>query len=162
MSNQYARYSTKDFDQFDCLKLSKLFYVLVLFMLRGYVVWIMSVTNMRDSVGVIQWFYPEPSLFYLSLLSGIGGLFTILIMSLRRPNAADWVKHCWSYIREIILASLAFDFLINIFGYFYWELQSITLLVSNLFLIISASYFLYSNNRIKINRKEFPEPLPEK
>lgn len=70
MSHLYRRYSVEDFDKFDCLKLSKLFYLVLLFVLRGYLVWLMSVTNMRDRVGLMQWLYPEMNLFLLSLFSG--------------------------------------------------------------------------------------------
>lgn len=162
MVNQYAQYSTSDFDKFDCLKVSKFIYLILIFVLRGYVVWLMSVSNMRDKVGVIQWFYPEPSLFYLSLISGVGGIFTLILLSLRRPSAASWIKNSWRYIREIIVFSLVFDLLINLVGYFYWQLESIALLATNIFVIILACYVLYNNKRIKINITEFPEALPEK
>jgi hypothetical protein len=57
--SSYKKYTVEYFDSYDCLKLSKPFYLVLLFVLRGYIVWLMSVTNMRDKVGIIQWIYPD-------------------------------------------------------------------------------------------------------
>ena len=95
-TNSYANYLPKHFDNFDCLKLAPGIYFILLFILRAYIIWIMSVTNMRDHVGFIQWIYPQTALFYLNLVSGVIGLFIVLILSLRRPTASSWVRCCTS------------------------------------------------------------------
>ena len=161
MSNKYAQYTTSDFDNFDCLKLSKGIWLLLLFVLRGYLVWLMSVTNMNDRIGIIQWVYPEPMIFYLSLLSGGLGIWAVVIISLRRPNASDWIKSSWQNIRVILLLSLIFDFIINILGYFYWQLNSPVWLILNSLLVTLFSCYLFKSKRLKINIEEFPEKLPE-
>jgi hypothetical protein len=161
MSHRFAQYTPADFDGFDCLKVSKVIYLILIFVLRGYLVWLMSVSNLRDKVGVIQWIYPEPSLFYLSLFSGSLGIFVLIILSLRRPEASRWVQNSWQYIRVILLCTLVFDLLINIIGYFYWQLQSSTWLLINISVVIGFCLFLYKSKRVQININEFPEKLPE-
>lgn len=161
MSHKYASYSTSDFDKFDCLKVSKIIYLVLIFVLRGYLVWLMSVSNLRDKVGVIQWVYPEPGLFYLSLVSGSMGLYVLLILSLRRPDADNWVKTSWKNIRTILLCSLIFDLIINIVGYFYWQLQSAVWIFVNFSTVLGFCLFLYSSKRVNININEFPEKVPE-
>ena len=47
---RFAQYMPNDFDQFDCVKISWLFYLFLVFILRGYIVWIMSVTNFNNKV----------------------------------------------------------------------------------------------------------------
>lgn len=158
----YQQYSVEDFDKFDCLKLSKSFYLVLLFVLRGYIVWLMSVTNMRDRVGIIQWIYPDTSLFYLSLLSGIAGLFVLFIISLRRPDASLWVQISWRYCRVLLIIALTFDFLISLLGFFYWQLLSITWLVTQAVIIFSLIFMCFNNERMNINLAEFPAKLPEK
>ena len=64
LSKLYQTYSIEDFDKFDCVKLSKVFYLVLLFVLRGYLVWLISVTNMKDRVVTMQWIYPETRLFF--------------------------------------------------------------------------------------------------
>ena len=159
---EYQCYSVEDFDSYDCLKLSKRFYLVLLFVLRGYIVWLMSVTNMRDRVSIIQWVYPETSLFYLSLFSGIIGLYILLIISLRRPDAQLWVRVSWPYTRIIMVLALLFDLFTHIAGYFYWQLSSIPWLVTQSIITVAMLFLCYSNPRFNVNLKEFPQKIPEK
>ena len=162
MPSRYANYTTSDFDNFDCLKLSKGIYFILLFVLRGYLVWIMTLTNMNDRVAIIQWFYPEPSFFYLSLFSGLIGLYAVVVISLRRPGASQWIRKSWNKMRGVLVLSLSFDLLVNVLGYFYWQLHSLPWLMLNALLVAGFVWYLKSNERLKINIEEFPEKLPEK
>ncbi|WP_345530678.1 DUF2919 family protein [Thalassotalea piscium] len=159
--HRFAHYLPSDFDQFDCVKLSKIFYLLLLIILRGYIVWIMSITNFKDRVSVIEWVYPEPILFYTSLISGIIGLFVLLIISLRRPDAPNWIKKCWYNIRHFFAVALCFDWLVNLAAYFYDILYALPLIIIYGVFVVIALIVLYSNTRIKINVEEFPEKLPD-
>jgi hypothetical protein len=158
----YQQYSVEDFDQYDCLKLSKRFYFILFFVLRGYLVWLLSVTNMRDRVSIISWIYPETSLFYLSLISGTVGLFVVLIISLRRPEAANWIQISWQHSRKILIVALLFDLLTHGIGFFYWQLISLEWLVMQVILTITLIFLCFNNERFKINLAEFPQKTPEK
>ncbi len=162
MSKSYQKYSIEDFDKFDCLKLSKRFYLVLLFVLRGYAVWLMSVTNMKDRIATMQWIYPETNLFFLSLFSGAIGLFVIVLISLRRPDAANWIKTLWPYSRVLLVVALVFDFTINLIGFFYWELTSMSWLIFQGGIILALIAMCFTSNRMKINLVEFPQTLPEK
>jgi len=162
VKHKYASYSVQDFDKFDCLKISKWVYLTLIFILRGYVIWLMSVTNLKDRVGIIQWVYPETSLFYLSLGSGILGIFILLILSLRRPNANTWVKKCWQQGKVIITIALLFDLAICVIGFFYWHLLSLTWLITQATIVTGLIIILNISKKIAINIAEFPEELPEK
>ncbi len=158
---RYQHYSVADFDSYDCLKLSKRFYLVLLFVLRGYIVWLMSVTNMRDRVSIISWIYPETSLFYLSLASGAVGLFVVLIISLRRPEAANWVQKSWRHCRKILITALLFDFITHMVGYFYWQLLSFEWLVMQAIITSTLIILCYKSERFKINLEEFPQKMPQ-
>jgi len=162
MSNKYKEYSIEDFDKFDCLKLSKIFYLVLIFVLRGYLVWLISLANMNDRVATIKWVYPEKNLFLLSLLSGIIGLFVVVIISLRRPDAAKYVKSLWPYCRRLLVMALLFDFIINLIGYFYWELTSMFWLISQTLVVFTLITLCFTSKRMQINLIEFPQTLPEK
>ena len=159
---KYQHYSVGDFDSYDCLKLSKRFYLVLMFILRGYIVWLMSVTNMRDRVGFISWIYPETSLFYLSLISGAVGLFVVLIISLRRPEAASWVKISWQHCRTILTMALLFDLLSHVVGYVYWDLFSLEWIIVQVIVSSALISLCYTSDRFKINLEEFPQKVPEK
>ncbi len=160
--HEYAGYSVQDFDKFDCLKISKWVYLSLIFILRGYIVWLMSVTNMKDRVAIIQWIYPETSLFYLSLGSGTFGVFIVLVLSLRRPEAKTWVQKCWQYGKEILTLALLFDLAICLVGFFYWHLLSLTWLITQAIVVLGLIIMLNISKKFAINLAEFPEKLPEK
>lgn len=159
---KYQQYSVEDFDSYDCLKLSKRFYLVLLFVLRGYIVWLMSVTNMRDRVSIISWIYPETSLFYLSLVSGAIGLFIVLIISLRRPEAANWVQVSWQHCRVILITAILFDLLTHGIGFFYWQLLSAKWLIMQTIISLFLVYICYNSERFQINLTEFPQKIPDK
>lgn len=159
--NTYNNYSVEDFDSFNCLKISKSIYIVLLFVLRGYIVWLISVTNMRDRVGIIQWIYPETSLFFISLLSGTIGLFVLLLLSFRRPDAAKWVQSSWPYCRILMVVALLFDLLVSFIGYFYWQLLSPTWLVTQFVIVGCLILICFKSKRLNINLKEFPQIIPE-
>jgi|TARA_B100000767_G_C19750289_1_gene530490 hypothetical protein len=160
MSNKYHSYSIEDFDKFDCLKLSKRFYLVLAFVLRGYVIWLMSVTNMKDRVVTMQWIYPEINLFFLSLLSGSLGLFVILIISLRRPDSAVWVKKIWPHCRSLLVVALSFDFIINLIAYLCWQMTSLLWIICQGVIACSLIAMCFTSGRIQINLLEFPKSLP--
>ena len=157
----YANYLPKHFDNFDCLKLAPGIYVILLFVLRAYIIWIMSVTNMRDNVGFVQWVYPQTALFYLNLASGVIGLFIVLILSLRRPKAQTWVRTCWQKCKILLILALIFDLTIGVLGYFLWQLQSLVWILMHCLVVLSAVAYILSSKRFTINIAEFPEALPE-
>ena len=158
----YANLLPKHFDNFDCLKLAPGIYIILLFILRAYIIWLMSVTNMRDHVGFIQWVYPQTALFYLNLVSGVMGLFIVLVFSLRRPNAKNWVRSCWKQCHILLIIALGFDLAIGVLGYLIWQLQTLTWIVIHCLLVISAVAYILRSKRFTINLMEFPEELPEK
>ncbi len=160
--HEYASYSLKDFNKYDCLKLSLGIYLLLVFVCRGYLIWIMSVSNMQNRTDTIAFVFPDPKLFYLSLLSGVLGLFVIVIISLRRPETYEWVMCCWKHIRKFLLASLLFDLTVSICGFFYFGLLSYNWLLIQTIITLLLTLFLFTNNRVKLNIQEFPEAFTEK
>jgi hypothetical protein len=117
---------------------------------------------MQDRVATMQWIYPETNLFFLSLISGVLGLFVVVIISLRRPDSANWVKVIWPYSRSMLVVALIFDFSINLIGFFYWQLTSISWLVCQGLISSTLIALCFTSKRMQINLIEFPQALPEK
>lgn len=161
MSDKFRHLSVSDFDKYDCVKISLLVYISLIFILRGYLIWLMSVTNMQDRVGIIQWVYPQTSLFYLNLLSGILGLFVLLVLSLRRPEAANWIVKIWPYTRYILIVALLFDMSVSIVGSWYLEELSFFWHIIHALVTLMLITLLIKDKRLTINLSEFPEKLPE-
>ena len=159
--NDYKNYSVEDFDKYNCVKISMSIYLVLIFVLRGYLVWIMSVTNMRDRLAIIEFIYPETSLFFLSLFSGALGLVIVVLLSLRRPNAALWVQKLWPYCRRIMVTALVFDLVISIIAYSYWQLLSMTWLLIQVSIVTSLIFLCFKSQSLSLNLREFPVLLVE-
>ncbi|MFD2166931.1 DUF2919 family protein [Thalassotalea euphylliae] len=162
MNKAFSRYSVKDFDNFDCVKLSKTIYLALAFLLRGYLVWLMSVTNMQDRVGVISWIYPDPELFYLNLASGFMGVILVFVISLRRPNASHWVKRVWPHTRTLIAIACLLDIGVLTGAYLLLQLGDMTSLLLQAVVALFCVAMCYFSKRLAYNLQEFPEPVPEK
>ena len=71
--HQYADLKPADFDKYDCVKISPLIYLALILVLKAYIVWLLTVTNMQDRLSIIQFFYPDKTLFFVNLASGVIG-----------------------------------------------------------------------------------------
>lgn len=161
MHHPFAKYSIKDFDKYNCLKLSFSFYFILLYLLKGYAIGMVSLSNFKDKLSVIQWFFPDSNLFYLSLLFGVPGLFLMYVIFQRKPDTATWVKRLWRRIYWLALALIIIDSLIYWGLYLLWHLGEFTFLVSQSILALLVTTYFSKSHRAKINRQEFPEPIPD-
>ena len=153
----YAHLSPRDFDKYNCVRVSLGLYFILAFILRGYLVWIMSVTNLNDTVSFLAWIYPEKYLFYLSLFSGCLGWFIVLLLSLRRPDAPCWVKKTWQHCHWILIAALIFDLTCSVWGVILaHKITSTTVLIHAIIVLVCIIYII-KNQRFKLNLREFPE-----
>lgn len=154
-----AQYSINDFDKHNCLKLFWGFYLLLAFLLRGYVIGVLSLSNLRDKLSLIQWFYPESSLFYLSLLSGIPALMLLLLMFSRKPEASDWIKNLWP--KFLLLCSFVFIIDLSFYwGLFLFEEQGqLKWLIGQSILGLLIIALCKFSTRATINLSEFPETI---
>lgn len=157
-NNEYAQYSVSDFDHFDCLKISKSFYLLLIFVLRGYIVWLISISNLRDKTSFIQWFFPEPQSFYLSLLSGTLGLFVGLLLLLRKPAAPKWTENLWPFARIMLVTAVLFDLIVSIIAFQFNFINSLNWLLGHTVVVFFGVFICYKSRRLTINLHEFPAP----
>jgi hypothetical protein len=158
---RFAHYSTNDFDRYDCLKLSKRIYLPLIFILRGYFIWLLSVTDMNDKVSFLSWVFPQKNLFYFSLLSGVLGLFIVILIFQRKPDAPSWVKYFWPKLRLLLVFALLFDFFIQVIAYSAGYLDSVLWLISQGGLILFFIYFCFSSRRLTVNLTEFPRIIAD-
>lgn len=162
MPELYKNLKPQDFDAYDCVKLSKAFYLILLYLLRAYFIWIASLTNFKDQVSILQLVFPQPSQFYLSLLSGASALVLFFIVTQRRPEASSWVRNASRHLPLWFLIALLIDLTINTAASIWFNEFSLPMSIIQLVIVVIATWFLFTSDRIKLNTREFPEPLPER
>ena len=156
-----ANYSINDFDKHNCLKLSYLFYFILTFLLRGYVVGILSLSNLRDKLSLIQWVYSDSSLFYLSLATGLPGLVLLLLLFSRRPNASKPVKTIWRHFLLLCTIVVVIDLTFYWGQYLLFAQGKLNWLVTQTVVGIGLVFFAKRSKRFHINLHEFPEEIDD-
>lgn len=81
----------------------------LVFLNRGYLLLVASVSYIKDQSLILSLFYPDNRDFYLSLLVGLPALLAALIAGYRRQL---WQKHwlgAFAVIRPLVLLSLLLD-----------------------------------------------------
>ncbi|WP_068545482.1 DUF2919 family protein [Thalassotalea crassostreae] len=160
--SEFSRYTYNDFDKYNCLKLSVLYYFIALFLLRAVVISILSFVNLRDKLALAQWFYPDPKMLYLNIATGIPGLFLIYVLINRKPGASDFVKSMWSKFYRLSLVLIALDLILYWSFYFVAELGQLQWLIGQSLLAILLLSLTKFHHRAKLNLTEFPEELEAK
>lgn len=90
-----GRYTPDNFDQQGYLKPPLGFYLLIILLLRPYIIWLLTIIDPSDDLGLITYVYPEKQHFLLGLLVGAGALMVLILLSLRRKTASIYAVKLW-------------------------------------------------------------------
>ena len=99
----------QDFDFEGRLKVPLGFYLGIVYLLRGFIIWIISLTYSDDRSLLIGLIYSNVSLFGLTVLTGLPALFTFLLFTLKKQNQKAWYQSIWSVQRQVLLIALFVD-----------------------------------------------------
>lgn len=94
-----------DYDKHGCLKLPLLMYLALAYLLKGYVIWIVSLSYRQEPAALLNVFYPSRSDFYGALFVGVPALVCAVLFSLRRVNMPKVVEQGWLNIRALMVIS---------------------------------------------------------
>ena len=103
-------YPISHYDKNMYLKPNVTTWLIFLFLLRAYVVLILSIVNMRDRTGLIDLVYPDRLTMSLGALAGIPAALLVYAWIKRMPGAPQYVRNIWGKGR----AFLAISALLNV------------------------------------------------
>ena len=104
-SDMSKHHSITCYDKYLCLKPSIMMWVIFLFLLRAYVVLILSVVNMRDRTGLIDMVYSDRLAMSLGALAGIPAALLVFSWMKRKPGAPQHVRTIWGKGRALLAIS---------------------------------------------------------
>jgi hypothetical protein len=159
--NHFRNFTVKDFDRYDCLKPPWLLYLVLAYLLRGYLIFIFSVANLSDKTAILTSIYPQPESLYFSLLAGLPALLFMLIIAGRTPEAPRWLKIGWHYGKQCLTFAIAVNLFIELFGYFSLEQTSSKPLLIHLFCSLLGVLFVIKSTRLKLALADFPVKLEQ-
>jgi len=94
-----------DYDKHGCIKLPFMLFLSLGYLLKGYVIWIVSLSYRQEPAALLNIFYPSRSDFYGALIIGIPALICVVIFSVRRVNMPSVFQWLWYKIRWLLMLS---------------------------------------------------------
>jgi len=99
------KYPASAYDDNLCLKISLETWVVILFLIRPYVILVLSLANKRDRMGLIYSFYPSTSGLPLAAAAALPAVLLLIAWVKRKPGAHAAVRWIWQHGKALLLAS---------------------------------------------------------
>jgi hypothetical protein len=99
------KYDIKNYDENLCLRISPIMWIAILFLLRDYVIGLLSVVNFKDQLALINLFYSNPAQLFLGVLAGLPVLVVLYAWRERKPDASVRTKWIWRNGRGLLVTS---------------------------------------------------------
>lgn len=152
----------RDYDKYGCIKLPLLLYVALAYLLKGYVIWVVSLSYRENPAALLNTFFPSRNDFYHALILALPAVFCAVVFSIRRVNMPSVVKWLWHKIRYLLVLSASIQL-----GYSVWQgnisLHNIMhfnayygVLMDVVVLMLIIGYCLLNQRVIDVSR-QFPE-----
>jgi len=95
-------YSLSSYDKYLSLKVNGTMWLIILFLLRPFIVTLISVTNRTDKMMLINMIYPDRVALSLGAFAGVPVALLVYAWSKRVPDAPSFVRRVWIRGRELI------------------------------------------------------------
>jgi hypothetical protein len=84
-------------------------YFIILFLARGWCVFIASLTQFSDQSGLVRLFYPEKSDFILALIAGVGAVFVYGLVISERKRSPVFLQPIFKHLLPILWVLVILD-----------------------------------------------------
>ncbi|MCL1147628.1 DUF2919 domain-containing protein [Shewanella sp. 10N.261.52.F9] len=129
-------------------------YLLLVFIARGWCVFIASLTQATDRAGLVTLFYPHKSDFLMALAAGAGALVIYATVIAERKRKPAWVRPIFPYMKWLLVLLLILDGgllvqrVLHSYYVYSWSmgLDALFLFWSSLYLYKSKHLTLYFND----------------
>lgn len=98
-------YPISSYDKYLCLKPDVTMWLILLFLLKPYLVLVLSITNLKDKSGLINMVYPDHLAMSLGALASVPVTLIIYAWSKRKPGASPFVRSIWAKGRSLLIIS---------------------------------------------------------
>ena len=104
----------QDFDFDGKVKIPWGFYLVMVYLLRGYITWVISLTYRDDPGLLLSLVYAERSFFYMSMVVGLPAVFVQFLFALKKQTDKPWYQGLWSKSYTVLLLALFADLILQI------------------------------------------------
>ena len=151
-------YSIGDYDKQLTLKIGQNLWLILLFLLSPYIVIMLSLSNRKNAMELINSIYPDRLDMALAAVVAIPVGFVIYALLTKKPTSTDFVRRIWRNGRKILIFSAALK-IIFIFSPSLLETERKFEIISWIHValsVITLAYLLLTQ-RVKDVFKDFPQ-----
>ncbi|MFQ5642942.1 MAG: DUF2919 family protein [Thiogranum sp.] len=99
------KYSIDRYDKNLCLRMNDTLWLILLFLLKPYLVMIISLVNRTDRTGIINMVYSDKMALWWGLLAGVPAVLVIYAWIKRKPGASSFARNLWRRGRALLAGS---------------------------------------------------------
>jgi len=97
--------SIANYDKYLCLKPNPVMWLIFIFLMKPYIVAILSVVNRRDKTGLIDMVYSDRTALALGAVAAVPVALLVYALMKRKPGATQFVKSVWARGRMLLVVS---------------------------------------------------------
>lgn len=116
LSWELIKLQWQDFDLEGRARVPVGFYLVLLYLSRGYLTWVVSLTYSQDRSLLLSMIYPSASLFTTALLTGVPALIAFILFALKKQKDKPWYQWLWPKMSGLLLLALIFDLVSQAIG----------------------------------------------
>ncbi len=84
-------------------------YLMLVFIARGWCIFIASLTQASDRAGLVALFYPQKADFIMALIAGGGALLLYAFIIAERKRSPTWIRPVFNQLKWLLLLLLLLD-----------------------------------------------------
>lgn len=84
-------------------------YLMLIFIARGWCIFIASLTQSSDRAGLVALFYPQKADFIMALIAGGGALLLYACVIAERKRSPTWIRPAFNQLKWLLLLLLLLD-----------------------------------------------------
>lgn len=100
-----AKYPISNYNKYVCLKADSLMLIITLYLLKPYILEVISIANRKDRSAIINMFYAEKLFLSLEAAAAIPLLFLVYAWTRRVPGASKLTQKIWSKGKYLIIVT---------------------------------------------------------
>ena len=132
-------------------------YLLLVFIARGWCVFVASLTQASDRAALVELFYPQKSDFLMALAAGFGAVIVYAAVIAERKRSPNWIRPLFPYMKWLLVILLVIDgglLTQRILHSYYMYSWSIGL---DALVLFWSSLYLYKSKRLKLYFSDWKE-----
>jgi cytochrome bd-type quinol oxidase subunit 2 len=142
------------------LKVSPTLWLVVIFLLRPYVIMVLSFANRRDPMALIEMFYADRLPMVVASIAALPViLFLVAYIKRSKAENVSWARRLWHRGRALLMVSAVLNVFVVFFPYLVdphhqMTIVGVTQLLTTLFVVL----FLARSQRVKDTFADYPMP----